>query len=205
MTSLWLKRGSLILLLAGLACWTINFPKFIRSDQTNFESVALGILETGKPVAHYGTFTNWGLWHPPLLFYEQALWTKVTGSVEIGSRLPGALGVLVALALAFLMLRSLSGQSAAWAAVFLMVAAPPLMYTGMVPDHDGALVLPLTVLLAWVQVAALKKNFSVPVLAAAAAGFLMLWGKLTTPPLLLTGFILGSFIWLGWKQGLRAA
>jgi hypothetical protein len=201
---LWLKRGSLILLLAGLACWAVNFPKFLRSDQVIFESVAQGILETGKPVAHYGHFTNLGLWHPPLLFYEQALGTWLSHSPELGARLPAALGVLLAIFLAFAALRRLAGPEPAWAALFLMVASPALMYTGMVPDHDGALVLPMTLAFAWIQLDALKKGFKAPLWPAVALGCLLLWGKLTTPPLLLLGFSLGSFFWLGARQGLRA-
>ncbi len=194
-----------MLLLLAASYWSASFPKLLRNDQIIFESVAQGIGETGKPVAHYGRFVNLGMWHPPLLFYEQALWTRLTGSVELGARLPGALGVVLALLLAFWGVRRCAGERAGEAGAFLLLACPALMYTAMVPDHDGALVLPACVLLAGIELKALADGRPLPMLPLVGAGFLMFWAKLTTPPLIFVGLVSGSLLLLGWGSGLRAA
>lgn len=193
------------------ALWALGFAllwmavclgKPLRNDQIIFESAALGILQHGYPLIEYGLgFVNLGLWHPPLFFYLQALCTALTGSMEVGARLPGVLGLLVSAAMAWWALKKWDLREEAWAFLLLFFGSAQVLVPGIIPDHDGSLVLPSTLGLALLLISCLRRRVPVPLFPAASLVFLSLWAKLTTPPLVLVAWL---FVWC-WIRGPRRA
>lgn len=197
-----LKAFALLALGVNALWWVLALAKPLRNDQIIFESAALGILQHGYPRIDYGLgFVNLGLWHPPLLFYLQAAWTWLTGSHEVGARLPGVLGVLLALGLLLRALRQAGLDQEAWALLFLAAASVTITTPALIPDHDGALVLPAMAGLTALLLKSLRRAAPVPLWPAVAWVCLGLWGKLTTPILLYGAWVLA---WLG-LRGVRAA
>lgn len=186
-----LRRGVLALAAFTALWWLTCLGKPLRGDQVLFESAALGILKHGYPLMEYGLgFVNLGLWHPPLFFAEQALFTLLTRSVELGARLPAVLGLMVSLWLGVRALRSWGLRAEVWGFALLFLGSAAIVAEGLIPDHDSALVLPASVGLALLAVDSLRRKTPVPLWSATAWVFLAFWGKLTTPPIYLGAWIL---------------
>lgn len=201
-----LRWAALVAVAMALLWWSAVIGKPLRNDQVIFESAALGILQHGYPLIEYGKgFVNLGLWHPPLFFYEQALFTLASGSAEVGARLPGLVGLLLAVGLALSSLKRWGLREEAWGFLFLIFASAQVLAPSAIPDHDGSLVLPASVALALLLLDSLRRDVPVPTLAATALVFLALWGKLTTPPLLFLAWIAAWAFIRGLRRGLLEA
>ncbi len=194
------------LALACLAWYALNLGKPMRNDDVLWSYGGLAILARGLPQLVYGPqpLIHWGLWHPPLFLYENALIFRLLGWSEPAARLSGMLGMLGAAALGCLLL---SRQAAGRAGVFLfgLALGIPFMQGGLIPDIDGALLTPLLAGLACCQAEGIRDPPRFPLGKASLLWALLLMSKWTTPPFV--GLV--WFTWLGfnlgWKQALRQA
>lgn len=184
----------------------LNAFKPLRNDDVIWGYAADGLLAHGwRPLIEYGGgFRNWALWHPPLFVYELGASLALFGRHAISLRVTGMLGAATAAVFAWLLLRQ-AGLGARWRALgFGLLCAQAWIQGWLIPDIDGALLVPLLTGLAICQWRGLETD-RFPLGTAVFCWMGLFLAKWTTPPLVLVTWALFLLWSRGWRTAFRQA
>jgi 4-amino-4-deoxy-L-arabinose transferase-like glycosyltransferase len=182
---------ALALGIVGLFAWLFfqQASELYVMDESDFAGVARAIAHTARPIYYRGEDLphDAGIWHPPLYQYASGIWVWIFGTSHAAFRSFGFLCALVGATLGWLVVRRLFPEhhprlAPIWLGLFLL--NPFVVQSALLPDIDGTVLVPLSMLMIWLAAETVVAHRWLPTTASVLFGValgLSFLAKLTTP------------------------
>lgn len=212
-----MNRLALALVGLGLVYLGLVIPQISRPlmyDDANFALAVEATAHTGVPFGNQGWMSErgdysqreqWALWHPPLYIYLVALPVTLFGATPAVLRGVGLLAGLVSGLLTYLIARDITRgptpmrHAAGLIAAGLVLVCPLYVQSTLILDIDFALLLPL--MLGFV-LAYLRLRDRPGAVALAPLFAVLLWTKMTNPPVLVVVAAVWQALRGAWRRAL---